>query len=93
MKESPTSVDQDDQEKLSLPLNRFKIFVLKPISVGLFSFSIFFTIILITKVGMYLLSSNAALNLNIYDILFSLIGFTIGFLIEFLLQIRRHIFR
>ncbi len=34
-------------------INRFKLFVLKPIFIGLFTFSIFFTTILTTKIIMY----------------------------------------
>lgn len=70
-------------------INRFKLFVLKPIFIGLFTFSIFFTTILITKILMYAFNEHAVFNLNIYDIFFSLIGFGLGFLIEFILRMRK----
>jgi uncharacterized protein YacL len=89
MKEIRHSFDYEASESNSRLLNRFKLFALRPIIIGLFAFSIFFTTILVTKVVTYLLVENSIFNLNIYDVLFSSIGFVLGFLIEFLLQIRR----
>ncbi len=89
MKDTRTSLERDDKEQISIPVSRLKMYFIRPISVGLFAFSIFFTVILVTKIIMYVLSEGASFNLNIYDIIFSVIGFTIGFLIEFLLQLRR----
>ncbi|MCW8848355.1 MAG: hypothetical protein OQJ81_00140 [Melioribacteraceae bacterium] len=74
-------------------INRFKLFVLKPVFIGLFAFSIFFTTILITKILMYTFNEHAVFNLNVYDILFALIGFGLGFLIEFILSIRKIFFK
>lgn len=93
MKEIRNSLDYDSSESRPLLLKRFKMFVIKPLLIGLFAFSIFFTTILVTKVTTYLLAENSVFNLNIYDVLFALIGFAVGFLIEFLLQIRRTIFK
>ena len=89
MKEIRNSLDYDSSESRRLLLKRFKLFVIKPTLIGLFAFSIFFTTILVTKVTTYILAENSVFNLNIYDVLFALIGFAVGFLIEFLLQIRR----
>jgi uncharacterized protein YacL len=92
MKEIRNSLDYEASESNSRLLVRFKLFALRPIIIGLFAFSIFFTTILVTKVTTYLLVENSIFNLNIHDVLFSLIGFALGFLIEFLLQIRLILF-
>ena len=70
-------------------INRFKLFFLKPIFIGLFTFAIFFTTILITKILTYLLSEHVLFSLNMYDVLFALIGFGVGFIFEFALNIRK----
>ena len=68
---------------------RFKSFFLKPVFLGIFFFSIFFSVILITKLSTYFIGSTAVFGFNIYDILFSLIGFGLGFLSEFIRQVKR----
>ncbi|MBK7105794.1 MAG: hypothetical protein IPH62_10970 [Ignavibacteriae bacterium] len=68
---------------------RFKSFFLKPVFLGIFFFSIFFSVILITKLSTYFIGSTAVFGFNIYDILFSLIGFSLGFLSEFIRQVKR----
>jgi len=93
MKEIRNSLDYDVSESKSLLIRRLKTFVIRPILIGLFAFSIFFTTILVTKVTTYLFTPNSIFHLNIYDVLFALIGFAMGFLIEFLLQIRRRLFK
>jgi len=72
---------------------RFKSFFLRPVFMGLFFFSIFFSVILVTKLIAYAIGSTILFGFNIYDIIFSLIGFFIGFLTEFILQIRKVISR
>ena len=72
---------------------RFKSFFLRPVFMGLFFFSIFFSVILITKLIAYAVGSTILFGFNIYDIIFSLIGFFIGFLTEFVIQIRKVISR
>lgn len=93
MKEIKDSLNYDSSESSDLLLKRFKMFVIKPAFIGLLAFSIFFTTILVTKITTYVLAENSVFNLNIYDVLFALIGFAVGFLIEFLLQVRRTIFK
>ncbi len=93
MKEIHHSWEYDSSESDYLLLKRFKLFVLRPVFIGLFTFSIFFTTILLTKVATYLFAENSVFSLNIYDVLFALIGFAVGFVIEFLLQIRRILFK
>ena len=93
MKEIRNTLDYNAEETNTRLLKRFRLFVLRPILIGLFSFAIFFTVVLITKISTYIFAENSIFNLNIYDILFALIGFAIGFLIEFLLQVRRIIFK
>lgn len=73
--------------------NQLKIFVLKPIIIGLFTFSIFFTTILVTKIITYLVNEFVIFSLNIYDVMFALIGFGIGFLFELAMNVRRKFFR
>ena len=89
MKNINNSLNYNVIESRSPIFHRLKSFVLKPIFVGLFTFSIFFTTILITKVATYLLVEGSFFSLNIYDVLFAWIGFGVGFLVEFLLQVRR----
>jgi hypothetical protein len=89
MKHVPNSFEIDLEESKSHLLNRFRLFVLKPTFIGLFTFSLFFTTILLTKVATYIFADGAIFTLNIYDVLFALIGFGVGFIVEFLLQIRR----
>ena len=89
MRDLNNSLDYNAVESEKQLLNRFKSFFLKPIFVGLFVFSIFFTTILATKDATYLLAESSYFNLNIYDVLFAMVGFGVGFLVEFLLQIRR----
>ena len=69
--------------------NRFKMFVLRPIIIGLFTFSIFFTIILFTKILMFMFNEHVIFSLNIYDLLFALIGFGLGFILDFVLKVRK----
>lgn len=92
MKNLQTTVDLEVIESNRKLYNRFKLFVLKPLLIGLFTFAIFFTTILITKTTTYLFS-DSLFNLNIYDVLFALLGFLLGFLLEFLLQVRKMIFK
>ncbi|MBI1933574.1 MAG: hypothetical protein HYS24_13665 [Ignavibacteriales bacterium] len=68
---------------------RFKTFFVKPILVGVFFFSIFFSVILITKLSTYFIGSTLIFGFNIYDLFFSLIGFGIGFLTEFTRQVKK----
>lgn len=68
---------------------RFKSFFIRPIFMGVFFFAIFFTVILVTKLSTFFLGSTTLFGFNIYDILFSMIGFGIGFLTEFIRQIKR----
>ena len=93
MKEIQNRYDYEVIESNTQIINRFKLFVLKPIFIGLFTFSIFFTTILITKILTYSLNDHEVFNLNIYDILFALIGFGLGFLIEFILRLRKSFFK
>ncbi|MCB9206964.1 MAG: hypothetical protein H6610_09695 [Ignavibacteriales bacterium] len=88
-----SSLDYEEFESKSHLLNRFKQYVIKPTFIGLFVFSIFFSIILVTKITTFLLTENTIFSLNIYDVLFALIGFIIGFFIEFLLQVKRLILK
>lgn len=73
--------------------NQLKIFVLKPIIIGLFTFSIFFTTILITKIFTYLVNDFVIFSLNIYDVMFALIGFVMGFIFELAINVKRKFFR
>ena len=93
MKEIQTPYDYELIESNSQIINRFKMFILKPIFVGLFTFSIFFTTILVTKILMYSFNEHAVFNLNVYDILFALIGFGLGFIVEFILMVRKVFFK
>lgn len=68
---------------------RFKTFFVKPFLVGIFFFSIFFSVILITKLSTYFIGSTLIFGFNVYDLFFSLIGFGIGFLIEFTRQVKK----
>jgi hypothetical protein len=89
MKHIQNSLEIDLEESKSQLINRFRLFVLKPTFIGLFTFSLFFTTILLTKVATFFFADSAIFSLNIYDVLFALIGFGVGFVVEFLLQIRR----
>lgn len=91
MKENKDLFEFESDDSKTELRNRFNIFFIRPIKIGVLVFSIFFSIILFTKLVVYFASSLLTLNLNIYDILFSLIGFGIGFIIEFSLQIRKYI--
>jgi hypothetical protein len=93
MKNIHNTYDFDIDESNSHLFNRLKLFVLKPIYIGLFTFSLFFTTILITKIATYFIIEASVFTLNIYDILFALIGFGVGFLVEFLLQIKRILYK
>jgi len=89
MKNIDNSWDYNVNESKIRLLKRFKLFVIKPTLIGLFIFSIFFSIILVTKVATYFVIQSSFFSLSIYDVLFAFIGFGVGFLVEFLLQIRR----
>lgn len=89
MKNVSNLYEIDLEESRAHLLNRFRLFVLKPTFIGLFIFSLFFTTILLTKAVSYIFADGAIFMLNIYDILFALIGFGAGFIVEFLLQITR----
>ncbi len=93
MKQFQNSFEIDLEESKSHLLNRFRLFVLKPTFIGLFTFSLLFTTILFTKIATYIFADGAIFTLNIYDVMFALIGFGVGFIIEFLLQIRRIIIK
>lgn len=88
-----TAYNYQIDESESKLLNRFKTFALTPFFWGTFVFAIFFSVILLTKLFSYFLSDNALFTLNIYDMLFSLIGFGVGFLIEFTIQIRKELLK
>lgn len=92
IKEMTNSLEFDIEESRARFLNRIKTFVLKPFILGLFTFAIFFTTILSTKLLAFLFTDNAIFDLNIYDVLFSIIGFFIGFMLKFFLQLRRLLF-
>ncbi len=70
---------------------KIKLFFLEPLKTGFYSFAIFFSIILFVKLVNYLLSENAFFLLNIYDVMISVIGFSLGFILEFVLQLRKRI--
>lgn len=89
MKQVHNSIELDLIDSNSITLTKIKKLIIKPIFIGLFVFSIFFSTILITKVSAYILTENAIFNLSIHDFLFALIGFASGFSVEFLLQIKR----
>ncbi|MCB0749397.1 MAG: hypothetical protein KDC52_02295 [Ignavibacteriae bacterium] len=89
MKKAIPSIEYDFLGENFQLKSRFKLFFLKPIFVGIFFFALFFSVILITKLSTYFLGSTSLFGFNIYDILFSLIGFVLGFLTEFLRQIKR----
>ncbi len=80
----------DSDNKL---LNRFRTFAVNPFFWGVFVFAIFFSVILLTKLFSYIISEHTVFTLNIYDILFSLIGFGIGFIIEFSIQIKKELLK
>ena len=92
MSEINSQFESAEEENSKIALRRLKLFVLRPIFVGLFTFSIFFSVILFTKIITYLMNENATFILNVYDVLFAFIGLLIGFLVEFLLQIRKKLF-
>ena len=92
MSEINSPFESSEEESSKNALLRLKKFILRPAYVGLFIFSIFFSVILFTKIITYLMNENIAFILNIYDVLFAFIGFLIGFLVEFLLQIRKKLF-
>ena len=69
--------------------NRLKLFLLKPIFIGLFTFSIFFTTILTTKLLAYLFNEHIIFSLNIYDVIFAFIGFGVGFIFELAINLRK----
>jgi len=91
MKENKDLFEFESEHSKAGLRNRFNIFFIRPFKIGALVFSIFFSVILFTKLITYLTSIVLTFNLNIYDVLFSLIGFGVGFLIEFSLQIRKYI--
>lgn len=93
MREFQNQYDYESSKSNDEITNQLKIFVLKPIIIGLFTFSIFFTTILVTKIITYLFNEFAVFSLNIYDVLFALIGFGIGFCFELVINVRRKFFR
>lgn len=74
-------------------LHRFMNFAVTPFYWGMFVFAIFFSVILITKLIFYFLSEKSIFSLNIYDVLFSLIGFGFGFIIEFTIKMRKELLK
>ena len=84
-----TTFDYEISESDNKLYNRFRTFAVTPVFWGIFIFAIFFSVILLTKLFTFFISESSIFNLNIYDILFSLIGFGFGFLIEFALQLRK----
>ena len=93
MREIRPPLDQTESELKNNISVKLKIYLFRPMLVGLFTFAIFFSVILFTKIITYLMNENPTFILNIYDVIFACIGFFIGFLVEFLLQIRKNILR
>ncbi len=89
MKKNISSIEYDFIGNNLQLKGRFKSFFVQPVLLGIFFFAIFFSVILITKLSTYFLSSTSLFGFNIYDILFSVIGFFIGFMTEFIRQIKR----
>ena len=89
MREFQNHYDYEATESKVQAINRFKLFVLKPLFIGLFTFFVFFTTILITKIFTYAIHEHTIFNLNIYDVLFALIGFGVGFIFEFAINVRK----
>ena len=59
MKHIQNSLEIDLEESKSQLINRFRLFVLKPTFIGLFTFSLFFTTILLTKVATFFFADSA----------------------------------
>ncbi|MCP5063940.1 MAG: hypothetical protein GY936_15950 [Ignavibacteriae bacterium] len=73
----------------SIYKSKFISYLLNPIKMGFFSFSILFSIILFVKLLNYFAAPESIFVINIYDVMISVIGFGLGFLLELTLQIRR----
>ena len=59
-------------------------YVLNPIKSGIFGFSAFFSILLITKLFSYWIGTYNEFTIDLDDVLLSVIGFILVFLIKFL---------
>ena len=59
-------------------------FIVNPIKSGIFGFSAFFSILLVTKLLSYLIGTNDTFSVGLDDVLLSVIGFILVFLIKFL---------
>ncbi len=82
--ESVNSIEETTKSKINS-------FLVKPIKMGFLYFAILFSIILFVKMVNYLSAENAFFVLNIYDVLISIVGFSLGFILEFALQLRKRI--
>jgi hypothetical protein len=89
MKKITPSIEFDIINEVVQLKGRFRSFFIRPLVMGLFFFSIFFSVILITKLITYFVGSTLVFGFNIYDILFSFIGFGIGFFTEFVRQVKK----
>lgn len=73
----------------SILKSKINSFLLTPIKMGFFSFSILFSIILFVKLLNYFAAPESIFVISIYDVMISVIGFGLGFLLELTLQIRK----
>ena len=71
--------------------SRIKSFLIEPLKMGFLYFAILFSIILFVKLVNYLATEGAFFILNIYDVMISVIGFSLGYILEFSIQLRKRI--
>jgi ABC-type protease/lipase transport system fused ATPase/permease subunit len=84
LKESINSIED-------ITKNRVKSFLIEPFKMGFLYFAILFSIILFVKLVNYLATEGSFFILNIYDVMISVIGFSLGYILEFTLQLRKRI--
>ena len=64
------------------------IYVFEPIRTGLYGFSAFFTVLVITKGFSFLLGITDSYSIGMEDVMFSLLGFILFFLLKLLENIK-----
>ncbi len=68
----------------SVFITKLNIYLVSPLKAGLSGFAIFFTVLLLTKLIVFLVGSQPIFETDINDVYFSLIGFGLYFLIRLL---------
>jgi hypothetical protein len=89
MRSFEESLELETLPKRTSMHKQLKFVVFRPMLVGTVIFAVFFSTVMLTKLITYLISSSSLFNLNLHDIAFALIGFSIGFLVDFSIKLKR----